>query len=257
MRSAPGQDTFAQATEPLEPREQPGYYPGYSTLGQKGYWDEATRKTVLTRVEDVLPLRFFGPEEAVFWNVVFEHLIPQSDRIRESRVPVLNYVDHRLDVNQSQGYRYENMLPDREAYRLGMKAINDESISRCQCEFVECSYGQRETILKTIHGGEPTAAKDIWKRMSVHRFWQLIMGDAVEAYYAHPWAWDEIGYGGPAYPRGYMRLEDGQPEPWEVDEQRYTWDVPEGTLSDDTEDVREHSIESLQHMSHQKRRRTE
>jgi hypothetical protein len=26
------------------------------------------------------------------------------------------------------------------------------------------------------------------------------------AFYAHPWAWNEIGFGGPAYPRGYMRL---------------------------------------------------
>ena len=26
------------------------------------------------------------------------------------------------------------------------------------------------------------------------------------AFYSHPWAWNEIGYGGPAYPEGYMRL---------------------------------------------------
>ena len=35
------------------------------------------------------------------------------------------------------------------------------------------------------------------------------MQDVVEAYYAHPYAWDEVGFGGPAYPRGYMRLERG------------------------------------------------
>ena len=37
---------------PLE-TEQPGYYPGFSTLGQKRYWDEATRSTkarVLARI---------------------------------------------------------------------------------------------------------------------------------------------------------------------------------------------------------------
>ena len=26
------------------------------------------------------------------------------------------------------------------------------------------------------------------------------------AFYSHPWAWNEIGFGGPAYPQGYMRL---------------------------------------------------
>ena len=34
-------------------------------------------------------------------------------------------------------------------------------------------------------------------------------------YYAHPYAWDEIGFGGPAYPRGYFALNNGAPEPWE------------------------------------------
>jgi hypothetical protein len=35
------------------------------------------------------------------------------------------------------------------------------------------------------------------------------------AFYSHPWAWNEIGYGGPAYPRGFARLGIGQNEPWE------------------------------------------
>jgi hypothetical protein len=29
------------------------------------------------------------------------------------------------------------------------------------------------------------------------------------AFYSHPWAWNEIGFGGPAYPRGFMRLGQG------------------------------------------------
>ncbi|MGZ4229300.1 MAG: gluconate 2-dehydrogenase subunit 3 family protein, partial [Solirubrobacteraceae bacterium] len=32
---------------------------------------------------------------------------------------------------------------------------------------------------------------------------------------SHPWAWNEIGFGGPAYPRGYARLGAGQRENWE------------------------------------------
>ena len=38
----------------------------------------------------------------------------------------------------------------------------------------------------------------------------LLVQDCVTAYYSHPWAWDEIGFGGPAYPRAYMRLEAGR-----------------------------------------------
>jgi len=60
----------------------------------------------------------------------------------------------------------------------------------------------------------------------------MLLEDSVNVYYAHPWAWDEIGFGGPAYPRGYMRLENGLPEPWETDEVRYIWTAPADTLSD-------------------------
>jgi hypothetical protein len=81
------------------------------------------------------------------------------------------------------------------------------------------------------------AAREIWKRMSVQRFWQLIMQDAAEAYYSHPWAWDEIGFGGPAYPRAYTRLEKGEPEPWEVEEQRYAWRAPAYAVSHLTEET--------------------
>ena len=35
-------------------------------------------------------------------------------------------------------------------------------------------------------------------------------------FYSHPWAWNEIGFGGPAYPRGFMRLGAlGPREPYE------------------------------------------
>ena len=68
----------------------------------------------------------------------------------------------------------------------------------------------------------------------------MLVGDCCSVYYAHPWAWDEIGFGGPAYPRGYMRLEGGMPEPWEVEEQRYDWTPPPDTLSGE-EKASEHS----------------
>ena len=41
------------------------------------------------------------------------------------------------------------------------------------------------------------------------------MRDTLAAFYSHPWAWNEIGFGGPAYPRGYARLGVGLSEAWE------------------------------------------
>jgi Gluconate 2-dehydrogenase subunit 3 len=99
-------------------------------------------------------------------------------------------------------------------------------------DFLELTWREQDDLLKTIRDGKPAAALDLWQRMPVHRFWTLLVEDCVEAYYAHPWSWDEIGYGGPAYPRGYFRLERGEPEPWEVEEKRYFWQAPPDTVSD-------------------------
>ncbi len=44
------------------------------------------------------------------------------------------------------------------------------------------------------------------------------MAEIPRAYYAHPAAWNEIGFGGPASPRGYVRMDFDQRDPWEAAE---------------------------------------
>ena len=216
----------------MNERKQPGYYPGYSTLSQRAYWDAATRAEVEKRVYNVPEIRFFTDEELPLITAVCGRIMPQDDRLPEWRIPVVNYIDERLFENRISGYRYEDMPPDREAHRLSLKAIDRTAREIRGKAFVELDASTQDFILKSIHDGEKLAAHDIWARMSVDRYWQLLVGDCVSAYYSHPWAWDEIGYGGPAYPRAYMRLEGGMPEPWEVDEQRYEWSAPADSLSD-------------------------
>ncbi len=220
---------------PIPPRAQPGYYPGYSTLSQQDFWDAATRKVVLDRVNKVPPIRFFTQEEAELLRHVCDRMLPQDDRDDEHRIPIVNSIDHRLDVDRGDGYRYENMPPDREAFRLGLQGIDEIARHLYQNRFIELSPLDKDVVLKTLHDNKPPAGEEIWKRMPAHRFFMLLLQDVVEVYYAHPWAWDEIGYGGPAYPRGYMRLEGGKPEYWEVDEVRYEWAAPPSSLSGDHE----------------------
>ncbi len=216
----------------LKPTAQPGYYPGYSTLSQQDYWDEATRKVVLARVQHIPPIRFFTEEEAKLLQAICARIIPQDDRLPEYRIPITPLIDQRLFEGRIDGYRYEHMPRDREAHRLGLKAVDEIAQAMYKAGFVELTFADQEQVLKTIHDGKPPAGAEIWRRMPVHRYWMLLVQDCVEVYYAHPRAWDEIGYGGPAYPRAYMRLEGGQAEPWEVEERRYEWAAPDGSISD-------------------------
>ena len=224
--------TDPETCEPLAPRKQPGYYPGFSTLAQQAYWDATTREVVSKRVADVPPIRFFNAREAETMAAVLDRIMPQEDRTPDRKIPVLPVLDDRLHANRIEGYRYEGMPSDQDAYRMAARAFEQMAQTLHEKSFHELETLQQEEILKSIHDGKPSACEDLWKDMNVERFWSMLVGDCCAAYYAHPWAWDEIGFGGPAYPRGYMRLEEGEPEPWEVDEQRYDWNAPVDTLSD-------------------------
>lgn len=216
---------------PLPARVQPGYYPGFHTLSQQAYWDAATRDVVLERVQHVPPIRFFTPEEERLMRAVVARVIPQDDRVEATLIPVLNAIDARLFENVGDGYRFEGMPPDQEVFRLGLKGIQAIAQGLFGVQFEELQPGQQDQALLTMHDGDPPAGQEYWDRISITHFWQMLVQDCIEGYYAHPYAWDEIGFGGPSYPRGYMRLENGQAEPWEVNEQRYAWAPPPTALS--------------------------
>ncbi|GAC1405523.1 MAG: hypothetical protein NVSMB65_21110 [Chloroflexota bacterium] len=216
---------------PLPPRAQPGYYPGFTTLSQQAYWDDATRTVVLDRVHNVPPLRFFTAEEAALLQAVYARVLPQDDRDEEHRIPLVNSVDARLASGRINGYRFEGMPPDGAAHREGLRAIAALAQHLHGRPFEDLDPREQDEILKMLHDDKVPEAEGIWRHMSVTNYWSLLVQDAIEAYYAHPYAWDEIGFGGPAYPRGYMRQERGEPEPWEVHEQRYAWAPPPTSLS--------------------------
>ena len=213
-------------------RSQPGYYPGFHTLQQKKFWDAKTREVVVDRVENVPPIRFFNSGERALMEALCSHILPQDDRDEAHTIPIVPQIDKRLFDDEHDGYRFEDMPPDREAYRLGLRAIDEMARELHGSRFTELSYRQREELLQSLHDGDPAAGHEIWKQMPVERFWMLLVQDCADAYYSHPWAWDEIGFGGPAYPRAYMRLERGEAEPWESEEKRYEWKAPPESLSD-------------------------
>ncbi len=219
----------------LPERMQPGYYPGWDVMSQRAYWDAATRTLVEQRLASPKPIRFFSEAEAVTMTAVLDRILPQEDRLPAQRIPLLPVLDERLYTNRIEGYRYEDMPSDQQAYRWAAEAFEAMSQESYGVPFSQLTVTSQETLLKSLHDGEPSAARELWKRMNVERFWTLLVSDACSAYYAHPWAWNEVGFGGPAYPRGYMRLEEGEPEPWEFAEQRYQWAAPADTLSDRSE----------------------
>ena len=60
--------------------------------------------------------------------------------------------------------------------------------------------------------GRRAARAGVGRAAAARKAWGVVMRGVLSAFYSHPWAWNEIGFGGPAYPRGYTRLGVGQRE---------------------------------------------
>lgn len=196
-----------------------GRYDGYDVLSQVDYWDETTAAAVLPRVEASQRaadaggrggvgegLRFFGDLEAATARALLDLLMAQFE---EPRIPLLPVVDQRLADGETDGWRYDDMPEDGEAWRRSLAALDDDAKELHGQPFHKCSHDQQGAIVQGIADG------DRWHDLSAPHVWSLWTRYACSAFYAHPWSWNEIGFGGPAYPRGYKVLHQGWLEPWE------------------------------------------
>lgn len=190
-----------------------GRYPDYNVLEERNHWDEVTRKTVMDRVDDPPPIRFFGEQEARTLSAFCETVTAQD---REPKIPVLNFVDEKMyeaDEKGLDGYQHADMPDDREVWRLVAQGLDVEAKKRDATSFNTAPEKAREEIVEAFSKG--TLSGSVWERAQPDKAWSVVMRSVLSAFYGHPWAWNEIGYGGPAYPRGFMRLQVGQKEPYE------------------------------------------
>jgi hypothetical protein len=203
-----------------------GRYPDYDVLASIEHWDSLTRRVVLARVAEVPPIRFFSAEEErtlrAFCDVVM-------DQDRDPRVPVLEMVDAKLHAGKLDGFRYADMPADPETWRRVASSLD---ASAREAGAANGFAGAGEERQRELVGRFAKGELD-WE-LPVTRAWSVVMRGVLSAFYSHPWAWNEIGYGGPAYPRGYARLGAGQREHWES--------PPEFEV-DPVEDVTERGIE--------------
>ncbi len=126
-------------------------------------------------------------------------------------------VDEKLARGESDGYRLAGTPRDGDAWRLGLKALDVEANAAYGGPFHALAEGLQVVLLARMQSGE--LKSPAWGSMTSKDFFKKRMArDIVFAYYAHPTAWSEIGWGGPASPRGYVRLDFDERDPWEAAE---------------------------------------
>lgn len=198
---------------PLDPADGGGRFPGFDVIAQSGHWDRATQSVVGARLGLLPHVRFFTPDEEVVARALFDQILDQRE---EPRVPVFNMVDVRLAEQQTDGWHYDSLPPDGEAWRQSLQALNDDAQSAHGAGFGFCTWEQQAAILESVHRLNDAD----WHGFPAWRVWSLWTRYACTAFYSHPWAWNEIGFAGPAYPRGYKNLGVDRLEPFEVPDAR-------------------------------------
>jgi hypothetical protein len=205
-----------------------GRYPDYDVLDEVDHWDEATRAVVLARL-DTPELCCFDAAEADALRAFCDTVLAQDV---EPRVPVLEHVDAKLAAGRREGYQYADLPDDRDTWRLAARGLDEAARDRGAASLAVAPPAIRADVCRAFAAGDLSGGA--WEGLDVTRAWSVLMRDALAAFYAHPWAWSEIGFGGPAYPRGYARLGVGLSE---------TWEGREAFALDPVKDVRERGMD--------------
>ncbi len=193
-------------------------YPGYDVLAKRDTpsWNEKTREGIAERLAIPDEPRFFNTDEWAIADALCRRILPQTGAAHP--VSLVALLDAKLLADQGDGFRDADMPYMRYAWRLGLAALNGETKTRHDGRgFAELSDDQRDALLHAMQRGELRGS--CWPDFDAKAFFQRhILADIPALYYSHPSAWSEIGFGGPASPRGYVRLDGDRLDPWEAEE---------------------------------------
>src|SRR5437016_8931595 len=97
-----------------------GRYPGYDVLDQSIVWDDVTAGVVLARLSLPNEMAFFTRSEVAIAEPLVDLLLHQDG---EPRIPVLALIDARLAAGETDGWHYDDLPEDADAWRSTLAAL--------------------------------------------------------------------------------------------------------------------------------------
>jgi hypothetical protein len=187
-------------------------YPNFDVMAEADAWDEHTRSIIERRLAPPKRPEFLTPSESQTLRTIVGHLL------YDERVDVLGYVlshiDNRLKDPIGEAQRKEDVPPEADLIRRGLVALDAVARQRHGLPFVDCSVESQFAMLAALQNGALEPVPE-FAGIPQKELFKKLLGLSVEAFASHPAVWSEIGYAGPAYPRGYYRIEQGVTDPWE------------------------------------------
>lgn len=174
---------------------------GVRALLNTAHVTEPTRRALQAKLDRrPAPPRFFEPHAFATLTAICDRLIPQSPRV----VDIAGGLDQRLADNKRDGWRYDCMPPDQEAYRRGLAGVDETARTLFGAGFMELPDAQQEAVLQAIADGAPAGA--VWTRMSAGYWFEELLVETSEIFFAHPLAQQAMGYLGMADAQGWEAI---------------------------------------------------
>ncbi|SDD49211.1 Gluconate 2-dehydrogenase subunit 3 [Paenibacillus sp. UNCCL117] len=188
-------------------------YPSFNVLDEKEEWDDHTRKIVTSRIGSVIKFQFLTKQEVDILRSVCSLLVDDSSP--DALALVVSHIDHQLYSSPGEGQRKAGVPAASELIRQGLSAIDQAAQHKYSSSFSQLDAAGQKQLLRDISAGKAVPA-EVWNGIPQKELFDKLMRFTVESYCSHPRVWSDIGYAGPAYPRGYVRAQLGQLDPWEA-----------------------------------------
>lgn len=119
-------------------------------------------------------------------------------------VDVAGPMDARLADGESDGWRYDALPPDRDTLCLGLAGLDQAAQALYGVAFLLLVETEQDAVLQAVQRGD--APGEAWTTLPAPRFFEELLAEATEVYYAHPLASAAIGYGGMADAPGWAAI---------------------------------------------------
>jgi hypothetical protein len=189
----------AKAQHGRTPGGLPPRFPGFDVLDEVHRWDAVTAGVVLARLAPPPEMSIFTGHERATAEALCDQLLAQHD---EPRIPVAALIDVRLATGETDGWHYADMPPDVDAWRQSLAFLDDDARAAHARSFAQLGRREQAGLVQAV---QECSAKP-WHGLPATHVWSLWTRYVCAAFYSHPWSWNEIGFPGPAYPRGYKNI---------------------------------------------------
>ena len=175
-------------------------------------WDEwdPTTQAVLQHRLSRSETSFFKEDEKDVLLSLIPILFPSH--LGDVSINVISIFDQRC--HSMNGFVKGSSIKKIDLIKTGLESVIQQAFDQYQMPFSALEITTQKQIVQDLE--KNVGYKNCWQHVSPRLFFKTLMEELLPITYSDPALWSKIGYGGPAYPRGYYAFGPNQFDKWEA-----------------------------------------